>query len=72
MCLGIHSAIMLTDHLCDAGGTLPALDFNADIVRNAQGVGWHILGLHDAYAGSKAGARGDREVLEHPHRALSS
>jgi hypothetical protein len=36
---------MLTDQLCDASGTLPALDFNADIVRTRASGAFFVIDL---------------------------
>jgi len=44
---GGNSAIMLTDHLCDTGGTLPPFDLNSHLVGDAQRVRRHILCRRD-------------------------
>ena len=64
------SAIVLTDHLCNAGGTLPGLDFNADIVGDAQGIGRDILRLQDADTRSQARACGHRGEIANPVGAV--
>ena len=38
---------MLTYHLCNTGGTLATLDFDGDLVGDAQCIRWHVLrGYH--------------------------
>jgi hypothetical protein len=41
------SAIVLTNHLCNTGGSLATLDFDGDFVGDAQRIRWHVLCCRD-------------------------